>query len=238
MGGHDHLRALGDPRGKGDKLVFPQFIQGFVDHGQTGVAVRAGIPVSRKMLQGGDHVLVLQPAYISGAELCGKGRTVRKRTYADHGICGIIVHVHHRGKIYVDPDAAQLRTDDGRSLPRGGGVADRAERHIARRLRPGCQTGDLPALLVHGDQQLRPAGFLVCVLQRLRQTQRLLCVLRVLRKQDNAGKRVFFQHGGNGRVQRFLSLPVKIPDIRHDHLLDLFLQAHGGEHRFNAGFFL
>ena len=230
---HDHLRAGSDPRGKGDQFVFLQLGIGFLDLRQSRMTVGSRVAVAGKMLEC-RHDLFLVQSFDEGRSQSGNdGGIVREGTRADDGICGIVVDVHDRREIDVDPQCGKLLADDHAGSTRRRPFADRAQRHVAGQLRPRSEARNIAALLVDADKHLRLARLCVGFLQTVRQAERLLGIDRILREQDHTAERVAAEQIPKLLVELRDADAVIIPRRDHKHLCDFLLRRHGTEHAFD-----
>ena len=148
----------------------------------------------------------------------------------------IYVHIHHRRGVIVQTDSAELLAYQPSRLLRSGGVADRAESHVARHLAAMAEAYHRAALLIDSRQKLRPSrrgG--IGGLHGIHQANSLLRVCHVRGKEDHPGKAVLFQRlcdfgphlGQLLHLALFVGIALK---RRHQHLRDLFLGRHPCEH--------
>ena len=232
---HDHLRTGVDTSLEGDQLVLLELLIGFVDRGQTGMAVGAGVAVSGEVLQGRDDARIVERLDKNAAVLGDGLRVVGKGTNTDDRVGRIVVHVHVGREIRVEADGSELLAHHLGDFLRDAQVVDRAERHVARGHGSLRQTGDVAAFLIGGDDQLRTvAACGVRLLQLVNEPRRAGVGRRVLQEQDHACIAVFVQricdvlrdlrHLGSGAFR--VHLPA---ERRHDHHADLVLRRHGSQ---------
>ena len=261
MGRHDHVRPGLDGRPEGDQLAGLQLLIGQVDQRKTGVAVGAGVAVAGKMLQRGHHALRVQPLQKGAPEGRDGLRIVGEGPDADHRIVRIVVHVHHRREIGVDPQQAHLLPEDGGHDPGVFGIARGPQRHVAHALGAEADPVHVAALLVREKDLGQPAAGLVHRPHLRNQPEGLLRAGNIFLKQQNAAEMIPSQHLPDRPVQLRNVLPGRFgfrrgfrlrcrrgfrlrfvllryflpgPEGGNHHLRHLIPQAHARQDRFDA----
>ena len=93
------------------------------------------------------------------AEGRGQGWVVAEGPRADGRVAWFGSQVEHWAVVDVDAQRGQFAADGLADAPGQGRVAGRAQGHVAGERRgPLAQGGQLPTLLVGGDEQRRPPG--------------------------------------------------------------------------------
>ena len=237
VGGHNSLGSGVDGRLEGGQLICLQPVIAPIHPGEAGVAVRGGVAVAGEVLEGGNDPRLLHPPEVGHSLVRGGPGIVGEGPQADDGIGGLVVDVQHRGEVHVQALSHDLLPQDG---GQGRGVrraVRRPQGHVPRAQGPLAQAGDVAHLLVHGQEKLGavpPGG--VGLLEGGGETEGLGGLRKVLRKEDDPGKAVVLEAGGDVAVDRRHppGPPGGVgpgPEGGHDHLADLLLGGHPGQHR-------
>ena len=113
MSCHNHFRTVIDGGPERDKFTCFQFIICFIDGRKTGMTVRIGVSVPRKMLQRGYNTGSLHSFQKSNSVFGHNLRIIRERTDTDNRIRCIIINIQNRCKIRVDSECLQFVSVNG-----------------------------------------------------------------------------------------------------------------------------
>ncbi len=185
--GHHGSDAGPERRGERGQRPREERLAVGVGAGQLEMRVRSRLAVAGKVLRAGGDTDSLHALDEGGDMARDELRLRAEGAHADHRVRRIDDHVRHRRELEVHADRGQLAADRCSHAARQLDVVDRAEGEVAgeRAPRRGLEAGHVPALLVRGDQEVRPLRA-----QRRGQRGDLVRIADVVREQHDSAQPV------------------------------------------------
>ena len=134
--GHHHPGAGLDSGAKRDELQRGQARPVRADDRQPHMRIHVGVAVPGEVLRRGDRAADLRAAHERRREPRDPLRVLTERASVDDGVRRVVVDVHGRGEVDLNPDGARLLPDDLRDVVRILVPARGGDRHRARK--DGC----------------------------------------------------------------------------------------------------
>ena len=158
-----------------------------LDRGEREVRVDGRVAVPGEVLRARGDTRGLESANERSDMPCDERAVGAERADADHRVLGVRVDVGDGREVEGHADVRKLRAERPSDARRELDVVDDAERGVARvrASRPGLEPGDIAALLVDRDDDVRPLGAKIA-----RERSQLFAVLDVPRVQHDAAEAV------------------------------------------------